>query len=103
MISETLFRIENDFRHAVETHAYADVERLVVAFCETAAVEIRLLPKDDPNAEQIIRRVHENLDWSRAILYAARASHQDELRLVPFLQRYLETYNQPAHSRGVDL
>jgi hypothetical protein len=103
MISESLFLIESGLRRAVETSSYADVERLVVEYCQTAAAEIRALPEAGLGRGEIIARVNQTLDWGRSMLYASRAAHVEGLRTIPGLRSYLQENVQRSRSAGFDV
>ena len=88
-MNESLSRIEKALRRAVETQRYAEVQRLVLEFCEAAEAHARALPPGDPRIGEIAGITREVLQWTRTMVQSARESLASQLRLIPKVKRYI--------------
>jgi len=86
---DSLTRIEDRFRHAVESRQYGDADQLALQYGEAARQAVDLLPSGDPGRAQIARRVLDTFEWARLLLLIGRAFTARELRRIPFLNSYL--------------
>ena len=89
MIPQTLAAIELDLKKASAQQQYALIECLALTFGDAARSEIATLAPGDPAVAEIAEHVLGVLEWSRLITLAGRAMTADELRGIPFLNRYL--------------
>jgi len=103
MIPESLARIEEDLRIAVESQRYEDVQRLAVLFCQSATGHVRELPPRGPEVKVIADRVQEVLHWTILMARTARASYAAELRRVVMLNKYLHHVGATPANMQVDV
>ena len=95
--------MSEELRSAAGRHAYAEVERLVVALCAATAEQARNLPAGDPQIRELATWLRELLDWTGIMLRAARAAQADEMRRIPFLKGYLRRQAAKAPQMSFDL
>ncbi|MBZ5575421.1 MAG: hypothetical protein LAP40_02545 [Acidobacteriia bacterium] len=97
---EALSRIEKELRRAVENQRYAEVQRLVLSFCEAAEAHARALPPADLRIGEIAAMTQEVLLWTRTMVQSARESVVLQLRQIPRAQRYIPALTAiPANLR----
>ena len=84
-----LTSLERELRRAVETQQYADVQRLVLSFCQAAETYARALPPADPRIQQIADLTFELLQWCRTMVKSARECVVLQLREIPKVKRYI--------------
>ena len=101
-MSESLSRIEKDLRRAVETQQYAEVQRLVLAFCEAAENHARALPPGDARIGEIAALTLELLEWTRTMVQAGRACLVLQLREIPQVKSYLPAIAAPQAIMRLD-
>ena len=100
---EPLSRIEQELRRAVEGRQYAEIQRLVLAFCEAAEAHARALPPADPRIGEIAGMTQEVLLWTRTMVQSARESVALQLRQIPKVQRYIPTLTALPATLRVDV
>ena len=88
-VRSPLSQIENELRRAVEVQHHAEIQRLVLAFCQAAEAHARALPLGDARIGEIASMTQEVLQWTRTMVQSARASLVLNLRQVPKLKRYV--------------
>ncbi len=88
-MSESISRIERALRRAVVTQQFAEVERLVLAFCAAVEAHVRALPSGDPSIPEIAAMVGEVLQWTRSMMYAARENLSAQLKEIPKMRAYV--------------
>ena len=90
-MTEQLSTIERELRRAVESQRFAEVQRLVLSFCQAVEAYVRTLPPGDPRIQEIIGMTQEVLQWSRTMVQSARESLVLQLRQIPKVKQYLPT------------
>lgn len=98
-----LSRIERQLRQAVENRRYAEVQRLVLAFCQAAEDQVRALPPGDARIGEIAGMTQEVLLWTRTMVQSSRASLVLNLRQVPKLKRYVPAPAAPLSRLRLDV
>jgi len=93
---DSLTRVEDRFRHAVESRQYGAADQLALQYGDAARDAVAALPAGDPARAQIARRVLDTLEWARLVLLIGRASTARELRRIPFLTSYMPVWRRPA-------
>jgi hypothetical protein len=88
-MTEKLTCIERELRRAVESQQYAEVQRLVLSFCELAEAHARTLPPGDPGLGEIAGMTQELLQWTRCMVKTSRESLSLQLRQIPRVKRYI--------------
>ena|SRR5690242_8601774 len=86
---EKLNCIERELRRAVETQQYAEVQRLVLSFCQAAETYARGLPPADPRIREIGDLTLEMLQWCRTMVQCSRECLVLELRQIPKVKQYI--------------
>lgn len=86
---QSLSQIQKELRAAVETQQYAEIQRLVLAFCEAAEAHARALPPGDPSIAEIAALTQEVLQWTRTMVQAGRACLVLQLRQIPKVRQYV--------------
>jgi hypothetical protein len=102
-MNESLSRIEKALRRAVETQQYAEVQRLVLSFCEAAETHARALPAGDARIGEIAALTHELLEWTRTMVQAGRACIVLQLRQIPQIKQYLPAVAAPQATMRLDV
>lgn len=102
-VQAPLSRLEQELRRAVETQQYAEVRRLVLAFCQAAEAQARTLPPGDARIGEIARMTQEVLHWTRTMVRSARASLVLNLRQIPNLRRYVPAPVVPPGRMRLDV
>jgi hypothetical protein len=90
-MTEKLTSLERELRRAVQSQQYAEVQRLVLAFCESAEAYAKALPPGDAKLGEIEGMTRELLQWTRSMVKSGRESIALELRQIPRVKRYLPT------------
>ena len=88
-MKESLSRIEQELRRAVESQRYAEVQRLVLEFCGAAEAHARSLPPADPRIGEIATMTQDVLQWTRSMVKSSRASVMLQLRQIPKVKQYV--------------
>ena len=101
-MDESLSRIEEALRVAVESQRYAEVQRLVLEFCAAAEAHARSLPPGDPRIREIAALTQEVLEWTRSMVKSARESLAQQLRLIPKVRRYIPAPAAPQRLMHLD-
>lgn len=102
-MNESLSRIEKALRRAVETQQYAEVQRLVLSFCEAAEAHARALPSGDPRIGEIATLTQEVLQWTRTMVQAGRSCIVLQLRQIPRLKSYVPPAPPPQATMRLDV
>ena len=88
-MSQQLSTIERELRQAVERRHFAEIQRLVLSFCEAVEAQIKALPPGDPRIQEIGNMTFELLQWCRTMVQSARECIVLELRQIPKVKRYI--------------
>lgn len=88
-MTEKLSSIQRELRRAVEAQQFAEIQRLVLSFCQAAETQIRKLPPGDPRIQEIGTMSLELLQWCRTMVQAARGCLVLQLRELPKIKRYI--------------
>jgi len=88
-MNESLSRIQRELRAAVETQHYAEIQRLVLSFCEAAEAHARSLPNGDPRVAEIAALTQEVLQWTHTMVQAGRSCLVLQLRQIPKVKQYV--------------
>ena len=100
MIPESLKVCENELRRAVGRQQFGPANTLIASYCRLAEIEAAALPADHPDKLDIFTRVADVLEWTRLVIYSARASWADELSRLPMVSAYLDSApNDPSGLR----
>jgi hypothetical protein len=102
-MNQSLSRIEKELRRAVETQQYAEVQRLVLSFCEAAEAHARALPPGDARIGEIASLTQEVLQWTKTMVQAGRACLVLQLRQIPRVQRYIPVAVAPQATLRLDV
>jgi hypothetical protein len=102
-MNQSLSLIEKELRRAVETQQYAEVQRLVLAFCEAAETHARALPPGDARIGEIASLTQEVLQWTRTMVQAGRACLVLQLRQIPQVKRYIPIPAAPQATLRLDV
>jgi len=96
---DRLTQIEADLKQAAERSDYEAVDRMALEFGDTA----RRLLSTLPPAEILTtaQRVLDTLEWTRMVVLTGRANTAQELRSIPFVNRYLASSR--SNSLGVQM
>lgn len=95
--------IEKELRKAVEAQRHAEIQRLVLVFCQAAEAQARALQPGDPRIGEIAAITQEVLQWTRTMVQSARASLVLNLRQVPKLKRYVPVPAAPISRMRLDV
>ncbi|GEM_PF-3578377 len=98
----SLSHIEKELRQAVETQQYAEIQRLVLSFCEAAEAHARALPAGDSRIGEIAALTKEVLEWTRTMVQAGRECIVLQLRQIPQVQRYIPAAASPQATMRLD-
>ena len=102
-MNESLAKIEQALRRAVETQQYVEVQQLVLSFCEAAEGYARALPAGDPKIGEIAALTQELLQWTRTMVQAGRACIVLQLRQIPQLKCYVPPVAAPPSTMRLDV
>jgi hypothetical protein len=104
MSTEALEQAEDLLRHAVTYRHLHEVDSRVLAYCSEADEQLRLLPEQDSRHRALLTRVLDMLEWTRLMLYAARAACAAKMERVATIDRYLGTQTaEPRPATHFDL
>lgn len=88
MIPTPLELLEDQIRAAAASRRYRDVARMVPEYGQAVRAFMQSLPEGDARAAEAARTLHESINWSLAMLHAARFACAAELRCVATATRY---------------
>ena len=89
-MAENLRQIETELRQAVASRRHADVQQLIVSYCQAAERYVRTLPPGDPRIPETAVAIFDVLQWTRSMLSSTRESIAAELNRLPGIQKYLQ-------------
>jgi len=86
-----LKKMEAELRAAVESRRYREVERLLVAYCESARTYVLSLAPGNAEVREAEKSIQSVLAWTGRMLQAGRESIALELSRLPRVKRYLQS------------
>lgn len=102
-MNDSLSQIEKSLRRAVEAQQYAEVQRLVLSFCEAAEAHARALPPGDTRIREIAALTQEVLEWTRTMVQAGRACLVLQLRQILQVKCYMPAVAPPHATMRLDV